>query len=914
MSGTSPTPNAATISKYYSKVVSGTAANCPATLGGYNGPTAIATAMTATLTPIGTYPDGQYTICALAVDQANNQQAVGSPSTYTWYKETTAPTVSITSTNPVYVKAAVTPSVSTAANGQPGSVATCAWTGNGTNGCAASYSPSNTTCAPTISVSSCAGGVTALSLTLTVTNSGGTTATAGYTVNWDSNAPTVSSISSTSSSGSYNTGTIPITVTFNKSVTVTGTPTLALNTSPAKSATYASGSPGTALTFNYAIGATDNTGGNLDVSGTGALALAGGTIVDQFGNNATLTVATGQLSTKNIVVDTTAPTLAFVTLSLPATYSNVTSLASQNGGLGVGVQSADTTQYQYALAAGSSCGSYGAFRSQATAIGDDISGYADGLVTLCGIAKDAAGNVQAAGTSYTWTKDTAAPSAPTLTGPDAVVYASTPTVTWSASTDTGTGASGVAKYALYVGKASDASCGSPIAGQSYTNLSTTLASPGGGQALSALPDGGYTACMYAYDTAGNVSSIATRAFQVETDVMHLSYTTLSGGTSAAKYAKWSSGSWASATIRSAPSPAAVDATTLSLSSGNVPWVAYDYTDGAGNYYLLDNNGGGGTPWSAEATVTSSATTPVGLHPSLALDSADNVGVLAQSGTTAADKLSVNYGGSAADIDTSLGATGYVNDAAVAVGTNDTLYYVYSIYNATSTHWELRFRTSASNIATRYETVPVDASCTDAMKATIFIKPGANDAVAVAYACVTSLANTPCKAFYVERGFNSTIGPSGAASATWTSSTLLGTMKATCDVATLTGGAGRAFRPSLAIDRQAGTKYAHVAWYDATNAQIASSSNESGSWATEYPVTSLGGAPSGFPALAVDATGHSYIGYLDGGNLRSISNNNRSAGATTGGWNAATTVVSSIGTSVGNLGLTGLMGRSNNANK
>ena len=102
---------------------------------------------------------------------------------------------------------------------------------------------------------------------------------------------------------------IPVTVTFTKSLIVTGAPTLALNTVPGRNATYNSGSGTSTLTFTYTVQAGDNSP-RLDYTATTALTLSGGTIKDSAGNNATLTLpapgAAGSLgANKNIVVDTT---------------------------------------------------------------------------------------------------------------------------------------------------------------------------------------------------------------------------------------------------------------------------------------------------------------------------------------------------------------------------------------------------------------------------------------------------------------------------------------------------------------------------------------------------------------------------------------------------------------------------------
>ncbi|HTZ05868.1 MAG TPA: hypothetical protein VMB53_08935, partial [Gaiellaceae bacterium] len=133
----------------------------------------------------------------------------------------------------------------------------------------------------------------------------------------DTTAPTVTNVTASNPDGSYNTGaTIHVQVAFDEPVTVTGSPKLALNTTPAESATYASGSGTSTLTFDYTIQAGDNAA-TLDYAATTSLTLNGGTIQDAATNDADLTLASpgaaGSLSAnKNLVIDTTAPTVTNV--------------------------------------------------------------------------------------------------------------------------------------------------------------------------------------------------------------------------------------------------------------------------------------------------------------------------------------------------------------------------------------------------------------------------------------------------------------------------------------------------------------------------------------------------------------------------------------------------------------------------
>ena len=136
----------------------------------------------------------------------------------------------------------------------------------------------------------------------------------------DTTAPTVTGVSSTMANGSYKAGQlIPVTVTFSEAVTVIGTPQLTLSTgTPATTpVNYTSGSGTTVLTFNYTV-AANNTSADLDYAATTSLGLNGGTIRDAATNDATLTLASPAAANslganKNLVIDTTAPTVTGVT-------------------------------------------------------------------------------------------------------------------------------------------------------------------------------------------------------------------------------------------------------------------------------------------------------------------------------------------------------------------------------------------------------------------------------------------------------------------------------------------------------------------------------------------------------------------------------------------------------------------------
>jgi hypothetical protein len=125
-------------------------------------------------------------------------------------------------------------------------------------------------------------------------------------------AAVVSNLTSSVANGSYSVGaTIPISITFSKSVNVTGTPLLALNSGG--TAAYTSGSGTSMLTFTYTVAIGQNSPA-LDAASTSALTLDGGTIVDTNSLAASLTLpapgsALSLAGNKAIVIDTTAPTV-----------------------------------------------------------------------------------------------------------------------------------------------------------------------------------------------------------------------------------------------------------------------------------------------------------------------------------------------------------------------------------------------------------------------------------------------------------------------------------------------------------------------------------------------------------------------------------------------------------------------------
>jgi hypothetical protein len=127
----------------------------------------------------------------------------------------------------------------------------------------------------------------------------------------DAVAATVLDVTSTKADGRYGAGTvIDVTVRFDRSVAVTGTPQLALSTGGM--ATYQSGSGTDTLTFRYTVAAGENSP-DLDYAGTNALTLNGGSIRAGGQDGSVTLPAPGGLGSlgfnKNLTIDTSAPTV-----------------------------------------------------------------------------------------------------------------------------------------------------------------------------------------------------------------------------------------------------------------------------------------------------------------------------------------------------------------------------------------------------------------------------------------------------------------------------------------------------------------------------------------------------------------------------------------------------------------------------
>ncbi len=210
----------------------------------------------------------------------------------------------------------------------------------------------------------------------------------------DTTAPTVSSVSSSTSDGSYGAGSaIAVTVTFSETVTVSGTPQITLETGTTdRTVNYSSGSGTNTLTFTYTVQSGD-TSPDLDYTSTSALSLNSGTIVDAAGNSATLTLATPGAANslganKAIVIAAANSTPSMSNLSGDSvTWAGVGSTVVLDAGTAASASDTD-------FGAGAWNGGSLTVQRSGTAITSDVFGFGQSGYTVSG------SNLQDSGTTF----------------------------------------------------------------------------------------------------------------------------------------------------------------------------------------------------------------------------------------------------------------------------------------------------------------------------------------------------------------------------------------------------------------------------------------------------------------------------------------------------------------------------------
>ena len=845
-----------------------------------------------TTTSLSPGADGQYTLCVIGKDQAQNEQA--SPTAFTWIKDTVAPTISGGVPNMGPVNSTFTPNLVAAIDTTPAagaSVINYLWTTttNATN-CTTAFG--STTQENTTITSTCSNNFGTSTLNLKVSDTAGNSTNYPATFNWDTQSRTISGISSPLNAVSKKAGDIiDIDVTFASGansanvVVAGGTPTLALNTTPAQSASYVSGSGTNVLRFQYTVQATDNVA-TLNVTVASALSLGTGvTIKDSYGNNVTLTTPTTTLSAKTITIDTVAPTLSFTGLPSSGSESNLTTLD-------VGIAATDTTSYTYVIVSGTSADCTGTqsasiTRSTTPKITNSISAMSDGDITICARATDAAGNVQSGYSSLTWKKDTQAPAVPTGVTPSGEVSTFTPTITWNAA------AADVTDLRVVV--------------YSNSGLSTSVYDSGViarsvvSQAIStALPrDGRYWICLLSRDLAGNWSpctSASATTFTVETDILHTSWY----APGFVKYGvKDKTQDWV---VSDASSSLTYQGrTSIAVDPTGKPIIGFSTSNGTDSDYRYAK-WNGSTTWTTTLVHSTTGNTNGGkLGELVVMDSSPalHLGFSAMNGDStlgaqivnmaAGNYPSVNF---QAIQDLSLSFA----DLSVFVDEASRKYLVAT--SQIAGNHQPRMKESGSAL---YDpTLPTD--CTS-MPYVSGVSAQTGSTIYLAGLCIMS--DNTCKVWVSSHSFNPGTSTFSVASP-WTS---LGTTKLSpCSL----GNLSLADRPNIMQDKKTNkTSIVYVDRSVSTNIKIIRSSNEGTGWANEEVVTGLTGSYYGYPFLAIDQYSKSYVTYVDNGVLKMITNNGREHLVYTGGWNTPTVISNTGGLSgFGGLGITGMKGRGN----
>jgi hypothetical protein len=455
-------------------------------------------------------------------------------------------------------------------------------------------------------------------------------------------APTVTSVTSSKTDGTYTVGeVITFTVNFSAAVDVGGTPRLTLETgSTDRTASYVSGSGSTALVFSYTVQAGD-TSADLDYAGTSALSLNGGTInASGSSTAAVLTLAspgaTGSLgASKNLVIDTTAPTLAITSSAAQLKIGETATITfTFSEDPGASFTAGDITVSGGTLGALSGSG---LTRTAVFTPTPSTNGGSASITVDAGTYTDAVGHSGGAGTTPALSFDTLAPGAastPDLAGgsdtgdssSDNLTADTTPTFSGTAeagATVTLYDSDGVTALGSAVATGGNWSITSSALGQG-THTVTAVVSDSAGNA--SAPSAGLAVTVDATAPTLAITSSTAQLKAGETATITFSFSedpgasfdaadiTVSGGTLGTL-----SGSGTTRTAVFTPAPGTNGGTA------SITVASAAYVDAAGN-----NGGAGSTPsLSFDTLAPATPSTP-------ALDSASDLGSSSSDGLTSDD--------------------------------------------------------------------------------------------------------------------------------------------------------------------------------------------------------------------------------------------------------------------------------------
>ena len=231
--------------------------------------------------------------------------------------------------------------------------------------------------------------------------------------------PSVSGVSSLTNNGAYNTGDlISILIKFSEIVNVVGVPKLILETGTTdKEITFSSGSGTDSLIFSYTVTTGENSG-DLDYSSQDALTLNSGSIKDVAGNNANLALPapgeSGSLSSsKNLTIDTIAPTIAIVAKNSAGTVVS-DGVTTNNDSLHITFTLSEAASNFALNDISSSGGQLSSFIATSSTVYSAIFKPSSAGETTIDIAAnkftDSAGNNNTASSQFNWSFDNIAPT------------------------------------------------------------------------------------------------------------------------------------------------------------------------------------------------------------------------------------------------------------------------------------------------------------------------------------------------------------------------------------------------------------------------------------------------------------------------------------------------------------------------
>jgi hypothetical protein len=405
--------------------------------------------------------------------------------------------------------------------------------------------------------------------------------------------------------------------------------------------------------------------------------------------------------------------------------------------------------------------------------------------------------------------------------------------------------------------------------------------------------------MYTYDTAGNKSGMSGRSFEIESDVLHISWTDNGG----VKYStKSGNGNWSVA--ETVANIGTMDSrSSLVVNNSGAAIVGFQYDDGTQSHYTYRRRVGANNWFVPGSTLISTASSfKTGLFGEIALNNQTTAKIFASSygyiDNDGAEGLVLtdSSGSKQLRVATVAATPSGLRDTNMTVDAANNPYVVASVLSGTN--YRLKVDNSVAGVTAD---LSLPTSCADAPYVSSFAR--SSGVIGMAIACRMSNDNS-CRVWWGETTYTSNFS-----APTWTQ---VGIIKASsCVLSDLTPYE----RPSITYDRLNSNRVS-IAWIDRTNKTLNRWSNENnGTGANEMILTMTGTGNVGQPSIALDRTGKSYIVYQDGSKLRLVHNNARPNGNFIGSWSSATANEITTGaiTGLGNIGITGMRGRSNTLN-